>query len=118
MLLVEDNRINQLVALKFLEHLGFVVDSAVNGKEAINMFKDKDYVAVLMDIQMPVMDGITACKEMRKLKNGKTTPIIAMTANAMEGDRDTYLQAGLDDYIAKPVHLDHLEAILRANLEV
>lgn len=115
-LLVEDNRINQLVALKFLEHLGFTVDSAANGQEALEMFERSDYVAVLMDIQMPVMDGITACKEIRKLKGGATIPIIAMTANAMEGDRDTYIQAGLDDYIAKPVHLGDLEAILRTNL--
>ena len=116
-LLVEDNRINQLVALKFLEYLGFSVDTAMNGLEAVNMFRENgNYRAVLMDIQMPVMDGITACHEIRKLNNGENTPVIAMTANAMEGDRDTYIEAGLDDYIAKPVRLDELEAILRTNL--
>lgn len=115
-LLVEDNRINQLVALKFLEHLGFEVDSAVNGQEAVEMAKASEYDVVLMDIQMPIMDGITACQEIRKIPGAKDTPVIAMTANAMEGDRDTYIEAGLDDYIAKPVHLTDLEKILKANL--
>lgn len=115
-LLVEDNRINQLVALKFLEHLGFEVDSAVNGQEAVEMAKASEYDVILMDIQMPIMDGITACQEIRKIPGARDTPVIAMTANAMEGDRDTYIEAGLDDYIAKPVHLTDLEEILKANL--
>jgi len=115
-LLVEDNRINQLVALKFLEYLGFDVDCAGDGQQAIELFQRNTYQVVLMDIQMPVMDGITACQEIRKQKNGPETPVIAMTANAMEGDKDTYLEAGLNDYIAKPVRLDELETILRKNL--
>lgn len=115
-LLVEDNKINQLVALKFLEYLGFSVDSAGNGQEAVEMFERGNYRAVLMDIQMPVMDGISACKAIRSLDHGQGIPVIAMTANAMQGDRDNYIEAGLDDYIAKPIRLDELESVLKANL--
>ncbi len=103
-LLAEDNVTNQKVALKILEKLGFRADLALNGLEALNAVKKGAYDAVLMDCQMPAMDGYTASRKIRRLKSeSRHVPIIAMTANVMQGDREKCLEAGMDDYIAKPV---------------
>jgi len=114
-LLAEDNKINQKVALVNLNSLGYQVDVANNGKEAVEKFKQNHYDLVFMDIQMPEMDGIEATKEMREIENQqnviKKIPIIAMTANTMEGDREKYLQVGMDDYVSKPFKQEELVAI-------
>lgn len=114
-LLVEDNRINQKVALKMLSKIGYRADSATNGLEAITELKKTNYDLVLMDCQMPEMDGYEATKRIREFKSevtDETVPIIAMTANAMKGDRDKCIQAGMDDYLTKPVKSKDLSNML------
>ncbi|MEJ2659508.1 MAG: response regulator, partial [Desulfobacteraceae bacterium] len=107
-LLTEDNAVNQKVALIHLRKFGFCVDVAENGKEAVEAVKKGCYDLVLMDIQMPEMDGHEATRTIRKA--GFDLPIIAMTANAMKGDREKCLDAGMNDYIAKPVNPKELLA--------
>ena len=111
LLLVEDNAINRQVAVEFLMDTGVNIDIAQNGQEAIEMVRNKDFDVVLMDIQMPVMDGLTATKNIRRFN--EDTPIIAMTAHAMEGDRDKSLEAGMNDHITKPIVLDELFGVLK-----
>jgi len=111
-LLVEDNHINQQVAKEILEEAGVVVDIAQNGKEAVDKVITGDYELVLMDIQMPVMGGYEATAIIKQYRRFRDLPIIAMTANAMSGARDLCLEAGLDDYIAKPIEPDELFALL------
>ena len=104
-LLVEDNPINQKLAAKMLLKLGAALEIANNGKEAVEKVCQNAYDLILMDCQMPVMDGFEATTEIRKLDNAKgTIPIIAMTANALKGDRDQCLDAGMDDYLCKPIN--------------
>ncbi len=104
-LVAEDNQVNQQVALGLLENLGYRADVAADGFEAVAMVRDYPYDLVFMDMQMPGMDGLTATREIRRLTIERATiPIIAMTANAMSGDRDECLAAGMDDYISKPVN--------------
>jgi len=108
-LLVEDNDVNQELAYELLTANGLSVDTANNGQEAINLLnKHKCYDAVLMDINMPVMDGYTASQLIRKEQQWKTLPIIAMTANAMIGDREKSLAAGMNDHITKPIDINTL----------
>jgi two-component system sensor histidine kinase/response regulator len=113
-LLVEDNDLNQEVANELLRDAGFIVDLAGNGEIAVNMVKENIYDIVLMDMQMPVMDGVTATQEIRKIPRFALMPIVAMTANAMEGDRQHCLEAGMNDYVAKPIEPDDLwKALLK-----
>jgi len=107
-LLVEDNEINQEVALGQLEDAKVQVDVADNGEVAVNMVRSKDYDIVLMDMQMPVMDGIEATRIIRADSRFDQLPIVAMTANAMAADRDRCLEAGMNDHIAKPIDPDQL----------
>jgi two-component system sensor histidine kinase/response regulator len=102
-LLVEDNDLNQEVAIEFLREAGLVVDVAANGAIAVEKVRHNTYDLVLMDLQMPVMDGLTATLEIRRLPDMQDLPIVAMTANAMAGDRDRCLEAGMNDHIAKPI---------------
>ncbi|MEO5339963.1 MAG: response regulator [Magnetococcus sp. MYC-9] len=103
LLLVEDNEINQQVSRELLEQAGMQVIMANNGQEAVDVLGKEVVDAILMDLQMPVMDGITATHCIRKMKGHETLPVIAMTANAMAGDREKCLEAGMNDHIAKPV---------------
>jgi signal transduction histidine kinase/CheY-like chemotaxis protein len=113
-LLAEDNAINSRVAKRMLEKLGYRVDLAANGKEAVDMLEMLPYDLILMDCQMPTMDGYEATKEIRRSQGERAhVPIIAVTANSMEGDKDRCLQAGMDDYIAKPIQVEHLREILQ-----
>ena len=109
-LLVEDNTINQRVARLLLERIGARVDLAGNGEEAVQMTKQCPYDLVFMDCQMPVMDGYEATARIRQLDSaGRRVPIVAMTANAMQGDRDKCLAVGMDDYVTKPLRSERLE---------
>ena len=102
-LLVEDNPINQMVAQKMLEKIGVESTLAADGQEALNMLEQGKFDAVLMDCQMPVMDGFEAARRIREQSLLSELPVIAMTANVMEGDREKCLEAGMNDYIGKPV---------------
>ena len=113
-LLVDDNELNQEVATELLREAGFVVDLASNGLIALNQARTTDYDIVLMDMQMPVMDGLTATKEIRKESHLKDLPVVAMTANAMQGDRDRCIAAGMNDHVAKPIEPEDLwKALLK-----
>ncbi|HNV27262.1 MAG TPA: response regulator, partial [Nitrospira sp.] len=113
LLLVEDNPVNQKVACKMLEKLGYRVDVASNGQEAVAAHERMRYPLIFMDCQMPEVDGFEATALIRKME-GKSahTPIVAMTANAMQGDRERCLEAGMDDYVAKPVRPKDLQTVL------
>ena len=111
-LLVEDNELNQMVAVELLQDAGFAVDVAENGQAAIDYIERKAYDAVLMDMQMPVMDGETATRQLRADPRHAHLPIIAMTANAMEADRQRCFAAGMNDHVAKPIEPAALWAAL------
>ncbi|MFD8309208.1 response regulator [Streptomyces sp. NPDC059690] len=114
LLLVEDNDINQMVAQGILTRLGYSADIAADGLQALSMTQEHEYQAVLMDCQMPRMDGYTATRELRRREQdtGRHLPVIAMTASALAEDRDRCLAAGMDDYISKPVSAEGLEQAL------
>ncbi|UPT66830.1 MAG: response regulator [Sphingobacteriales bacterium JAD_PAG50586_3] len=110
-LVVDDNDVNRLLTSRVIEKMGYSVDVAVNGEEAVERVNARIYDMVIMDIQMPQMDGIEATQLIREidLERGLHTPIIAMTAHAMKGDRERYLEQGVDEYISKPFERKQLE---------
>jgi signal transduction histidine kinase/CheY-like chemotaxis protein/HPt (histidine-containing phosphotransfer) domain-containing protein len=113
LLLAEDNAVNQKLALLLLERLGYRADVAANGLEVLQALQRQTYDAILMDVQMPEMDGLAATRQIRQVWPTDQQPrIIAMTANAMQGDRELCLQAGMNDYISKPVQVAELRAAL------
>jgi CheY-like chemotaxis protein len=118
-LLAEDNIVNQKVVVRFLNRLGYQPDLVGNGLQAINALQEKSYNLILMDIHMPEMDGLTATKEIHdlwqnsQLKQAKLPWIVALTANAIEGDRETCLAVGMHDYLSKPLNINDLVAVLK-----
>lgn len=113
---MEDNKINQEVALRILSRIGTETETATNGKEAIEKLSNSDFDAVLMDIQMPVMDGLEATKRIRSGNSGArnpNVPIIAMTAHALQGDREKYLAEGMNAYLVKPIDPKELRKAIR-----
>jgi len=119
-LLAEDNLMNQRVAMHQLNQLGYTVDTVANGQEALDALERFPYALVLMDCQMPVLDGLAATRQIRTREHtsGHHVPIVALTANAMKGDRERCLEAGMDDYLSKPIWRDQLEATLARHLAV
>jgi two-component system, sensor histidine kinase len=111
-LLVEDNPVNQTVIEAMLRSLGYQVSLVADGVQAVHSASQHHYAAVLMDCRLPVMDGYEATRRIRQLHAYATTPIIALTANALQGDREACLQAGMNDYLAKPFKRADLERIL------
>ena len=112
-LLAEDNVVNQKLALRLLEQMGYRADVAANGLEAVAAIERQSYDLVLMDVQMPEMDGFDASREItRRWPVDRRPRIIAMTANAMQGDRELCLAAGMDDYMSKPIRVEELVAAL------
>jgi len=113
-LLAEDNMINRKVALRILQKLGYQADAVVNGKEVVEAVQEAHYDLILMDIQMPEMDGFEATGKIREMEKetGKHIPIIAMTAHAMKGDRERCLEGGMDDYVSKPIQQKELNAAI------
>jgi len=119
-LVVDDNAVNQLVTCEFLRTLGYQVETADDGHAALQRLERGRFCAVLMDVQMPGMDGIEATQELRRreAKSGRPRNIvIALTANAFDSDRERALAAGMDDFITKPVRLDQLAKTLEQSLK-
>lgn len=112
-LIVEDNKVNQQVLMIMLGYLGLTADLVNNGVDAVDAIKSQDYDLVLMDWQMPRMDGLEATRKIRLLKDNTQPIIIAVTANAMSGDIEKCLQSGMNDYLSKPIEKDKLETMLR-----
>jgi CheY-like chemotaxis protein len=112
-LLAEDNVVNQKVALRFLAKMGYRADVAANGQEVLEAFSHRFYDVILMDVQMPEMDGLEATRRLRTFWPSEWQPyIIAMTAHAMDGDRERCLAAGMDNYISKPVQIEEIVTAL------
>lgn len=119
MLIAEDNDINQMLIAAYLDQFGLTYEIAKNGQEAVEMVQKRQYDIVLMDIMMPVMDGLEATKQIRALTGPLSgVPIIALTANAMKGDREAYLAAGMDGYVSKPLNAADLFTALTHHLSV
>jgi CheY-like chemotaxis protein len=119
-LLTEDNAVNQLLALRILEKQGHVVVVVDNGAKALKACQENTFDLILMDVQMPVMDGVEATAAIREKERttGKHVPIVAMTAHAMAGDRMRFLKAGMDGYVSKPIHLQELLEAIESVLSV
>ena len=117
-LVVEDNLINQRLIMAALVRLGHQVANAPNGEVAVKMFKENSYDVILMDIMMPVMDGVTACEKIRAIETQRGIPdtgrikIIAVTANAFDDDRERFLNSGMDEMMNKPIDIDELQRLL------
>jgi CheY-like chemotaxis protein len=112
-LLVEDNKINQKVAQALLSRLGYSVDLAENGLQAVTAAHQMRYALILMDVQMPEMDGLEATRQIRAMDGpNRRSPIVALTANAMQSDEDACRAVGMDDFLSKPFHRDMLAACL------
>lgn len=112
-LIAEDNAINQKVIERMVQKLGYRVNLVSNGREAVDALARESYGLIFMDCQMPEMDGFEACREIRKRDGSVRVPIIAITANAMKGDRERCLAAGMDDYVSKPFKQDDLRNVIQ-----
>jgi CheY-like chemotaxis protein len=118
-LVAEDNLINQRVVTRFLERDGHTTELASDGREAVAAFQRHSFDVILMDVQMPEMDGLTATREIRKLERslGIHTPIIALTAHSVDGDRERCIEAGMDGFVSKPIRIAELRAALAASVQ-
>jgi len=120
-LIAEDNPANQKLLQLLLRNLGYASECAVNGQEAVEMHERTPFDIILMDLQMPVLDGLAATREIRRkeLSSPAMRPVsvVALTANAMSGDRERCLAAGMNDYLAKPIRLDDLRHVIQKTLE-
>jgi CheY-like chemotaxis protein len=115
LLLADDNAVNQKVGLMLLKRLGYMADAVANGLEVLHALETKSYDLILLDVQMPEMDGYEAARRIRAKwaeREAERPRIVAMTGNAMLGDRERCLDAGMDDYVSKPVRLEELTAVL------
>ena len=113
-LLAEDNAINRKMTLRILARMGYLADVALNGLEVMSALKKQSYDLILMDVQMPEMDGIQATQWIRRESEIPRQPrIVALTANARIEDRDACLEAGMDDFLSKPIKVEHLVAVLK-----
>jgi signal transduction histidine kinase/ActR/RegA family two-component response regulator len=112
-LLAEDNKMNQIIARKIFEKIGYAIDLAENGKIAVNMMEEKNYDLIFMDIQMPEMNGLQAARHIIEKHKDNAPPIIAMTANALSEDEEECRQAGMQDFISKPFTIERLENVVR-----
>ncbi len=114
LLLVEDNVLNQKLIFLTLSKYGFQIDVANNGEEAVNCLEKKDYDIILMDLMMPVMDGLEATRQIREMEkdSGKSNVIVGLTANTYDADRDKCLQNGMDEYMEKPFDIEKFEEII------
>ena len=114
-LLAEDDRVNQLLATHILERLGHTLCLAETGREALDLLEEEDFDLVLMDIEMPEMDGVEATRQIREREatEGGHIPIVPMTAHALVGDRERFVEAGMDDYISKPISQERLREVVR-----
>jgi CheY-like chemotaxis protein len=111
-LLAEDNAVNQKLAIRLLQNMGYTAEVANDGVQALNALEGSDHDVVLMDVQMPEMDGLEATRRIRAMWPERNLHIIAMTANAMAGDRDACLAAGMNDYVSKPIRPAELAGAL------
>jgi CheY-like chemotaxis protein len=111
-LVADDNEVNREVSSELLRDLGYAVDTVVNGLEVLRAAAQNAYDAILMDCQMPEMNGYDATRQLRQIERDKRTPVIALTAHAMAGERERVLAAGMDDYLSKPIDVDALAATL------
>ncbi|MDQ2179413.1 response regulator [Marinifilum sp. D714] len=112
-LLVEDNKLNQTVVKFTLKRYGYLIDVANNGLEAVDMYKERNYDFILMDVMMPEMDGLEATKIIREIENGQEhIPIIALTADIMVANEEKCLENGMDAHLSKPFDVDHLFKVL------
>lgn len=102
-LVVEDNPLNMELVMEILKSLGFIVNGAVNGEDAVNEIEKEHFDLILMDIELPVMDGLSAIRIIKSRPGYDNVPAVALTAFAMKGDKERFLAAGFDDYIAKPI---------------
>jgi CheY-like chemotaxis protein len=116
-LLVEDNEMNRDMLSRRLTRKGFEVETAVDGREGVEMAKTGEYDLILMDMSLPEIDGWEATRQLRAAPDTERTPIVALTAHAMAGDREKALEAGCDDYDTKPIELDRLLSKINALLE-
>jgi CheY-like chemotaxis protein len=112
-LVVDDSEVNQLVAMGMLSFLGYAAEIAEDGRQALTLLEQRQFDAILMDVQMPEMDGYEATQEIRRLEaGGRRTPIIAMTASVTDGERERCRAAGMDDYLGKPMERNDVLAVL------
>ncbi|MEI8311086.1 MAG: response regulator, partial [Verrucomicrobiota bacterium] len=109
---VEDDPSNRMLACKMIEHIGHRTEIATNGLEAVEAFAPGKFSAILMDMQMPLMDGLEATRRIRAIESGARVPIIALTANVMPGDRERCLASGMDEFLTKPFNLRELSDML------
>jgi len=110
--MAEDNEINRKLADLFFKKIQLNLDFAVNGEEAVEAVGSKHYDLVFMDIEMPVLGGIQATQKINETQANNAPPIVALTAHAMQGDRERFLDAGMTDYLTKPINVDELKRIL------